>query len=230
MTGRHDWWSSEVSHHRSDYRRLDNTNGRGTTETMASDPGSAGRDDEVIVEPVAARAALDWQAVDEASSGLVVPVPEGWEPSVDPAEVAIISLRPAACPAAGPGLDDNDFRPNVTVTVERPPPAPDQQAADLDVYSRQLIAGLFRYLTDAHVVSVDPETFGGYDGRHVISGHRQGPFTLVTEQYWSIAPTGVATVLTGTCTLEQYRWASNIFEQVAMGTTTATSVPEGEST
>jgi len=197
---------------------------------MVSGPGSAGRDDEVIVDPGAARAALDWPTVDETSSGLVVPVPEGWEPSVDPAEAAIICLRPASCPATGPGSNDNDFRPNVTITVERPPPGPDQQIVDLDGYSRQLIAGLFRYLTDAHVVSDDPELFGGNDGRRVISGHRQGPFTLVTEQYWSIAPTGVATVLTGTCTLEQYRWASNVFEQVALGTTTATSVPEGENT
>lgn len=178
-------------------------------------------DGHVVVEPDAARAALGWATAVESATGLVVPVPEGWEAIVDPLDVAIVTVRPEAAPAAGPGLDDVGFRPNVTVTVERPP----AESADLDAYSRQLLAGLFRYLTDAHVVSVDPHRFGAHAGRRVVSGHRQGPFTLVTEQYWSIAESGVATVLTGTCTIEQYRWASGIFEQVALGTTTATALP-----
>lgn len=181
---------------------------------MARDPRPDPVGDDVTVEPVAAREALDWDSAADPSSGLVVPVPDGWESTVDPAEIAVITL-------AAEGSADNDFRPNVTVTVERPP----AELADLHAYSRELLAGLFRYLTDVHVVSADPEPFGGHDGRRVVSGHRQGPFTLVTEQYWSIAPSGVATVLTGTCTIEQYRWASGVFEQVALGTTVATTLP-----
>lgn len=187
---------------------------------MMSDPEPDLIDD-AFVEPEAARAALAWATAAEPSTGLVLPVPENWEATVDPSDVAIIVMRPDSSPKAGPGLDDVGFRPNVTVTVERPP----AEVADLDAYSRQLLAGLFRYLTDPHVVSVDPQAFGGNVGRRVVSGHRQGPFTLVSEQYWSIADTGVATVLTGTCTIEQYRWASGVFEQVALGTTTATALP-----
>ncbi|AYY12367.1 hypothetical protein EF847_06255 [Actinobacteria bacterium YIM 96077] len=170
-------------------------------------------------DPRAFREASDWKSTGIPAIGLEVLVPDGWWVHTDPEAPAIITM---ICP---PGDRPGDFHPTIALTVEHPPDG----LSGIREYTRELVAGIRATLTDAHVLAIDPLWVGGFEGRRVVTGYRDGTYTLVAQQYWAIADTGVATVFTGTSSLEQYLWASDIFAHSAAGLTLASSlVRDGE--
>lgn len=165
-------------------------------------------------DPTAFRDASEWESTDLPPTGLEVLVPQGWTVRSDLSSAAVITM------VSPPGERADDFRPNITITVEQP----DDAMRDIGVYTRELVAGLRANLTDAHVIAIDPLWVGGYEGRRVVTGYRDGPYTLVAQQYWAVGESGVATVLTGTSSLEQYLWASDVFAHVAAGLSVASEL------
>lgn len=165
-------------------------------------------------DPQAFREASEWHSTAVPALGLEVLVPEGWWVHTDvEAPVAVTMTGP---PPERPG----DFRPTINLTVERPP----EELRRIEDYTRELVTGLRSTLTDAHVLAIDPLWFGGVEGRRVVTGYREGPHTLVAQQYWALADTGVATVFTGTSSLEQYLWAVDVFAHAASGLTLASAL------
>lgn len=165
-------------------------------------------------DPTAFRTASDWESTTVASTGLAVLVPAGWEAQADPSAPAVLTML------SPPGEREGDFRPSITVTVEQPP----EHLRDITEYTRVMVSGLRTNLTDAHVIAIDPLWLGGFEGRRVVTGHREGMYTLVAQQYWALDDSGIATSLTGTSALEQYLWAEDVFAHVAAGLSIATQL------
>ena len=129
----------------------------------------------------------DWGVATHPAAGLELPVPPGWQ-AVRDAGAPLVVDGPLA-----PG-QARRFRPNVVVTVERPPPA----VTDVAAYTAASIDSMAQLLTGLHVIAVDVITVGGHDGRRVLCGHRDGMYAIATEHWWTIAA-GVATALTASC-------------------------------
>jgi hypothetical protein len=104
------------------------------------------------------------------------------------------------------------FRPNAVAVVERPSP----DLAGIAAYVATSVANLQLLLTGLQVIAVDVIDIAGHEGRRALCGHRDGVVAVACEYWWVIAD-GVATTLTATCQVEQYLYASPVFENIAAG-------------
>ncbi|PSL02780.1 hypothetical protein CLV30_10987 [Haloactinopolyspora alba] len=171
-------------------------------------------------DPAAFRSASEWDSTSVPPTGLEVLVPDGWAVHADPQAPAILTMLSPAAEREG------DFRPSIVVTVEQPV----EQQRDIAEYTRTMVAGLRANLTDAHVIAIDPLWVGGFEGRRVITGYREGMHTLVAQQYWALDDAGIATSMTGTSSVEQYLWAADVFAHAAAGLSVASrlATPAGD--
>jgi hypothetical protein len=158
--------------------------------------------------------ASGWCMVREEVTGAAIGSPARWERLDPPPAPAVLVVAADAVPAGR-------FRVNVAVTVEAVPP----QARDLRVYSPAVVEG-FLTLPNAYVLAVDvfpfrlrkdleclDNRFGeGLDVRRMLGVYRQGDFSVVLTQYWTIVD-GVATAVSASCAVEDYRW----FEPIVPG-------------
>lgn len=167
-------------------------------------------------DPAKFRAASAWQSTAAPPTGLEVLVPDGWPVRTSLGGPALITMVSPA------GDREGDFRPSIVITVEQPV----EELRAVAEYTRATTSGLRASLTDAHVIAIDPLWVGGYEGRRVITGYREGVHTQVAQQYWALDDAGVATVMTGTSSIEQYLWAAEIFAHVASGLSVATRLPD----
>lgn len=154
-----------------------------------------------------------WTHVAHPASGLRIPVPAGWEAVVE--EGALVVLASSLEPGQG-----SRFRPNIVVTVERPPPA----LADVTAYTESSIDAMRRMLTGFQVIAIDDVAIGGNEGCRVLCGYRSGMHALAAEYWWTVAH-GVGTTLTASCQVEDYPDLAHVFEEVADGMLPAARVP-----
>jgi hypothetical protein len=96
--------------------------------------------------------------------------------------------------------------------VERPGP----ELAGIAAYADASVLNLQKMLTGFHVIAADVLDIGGFEGRRVLCGYRDGVFAIAAEYWWVIA-NGVATTLTASCQVEQYLKVSPVFENIAAG-------------
>ncbi|GAA3684892.1 hypothetical protein GCM10022224_057010 [Nonomuraea antimicrobica] len=157
------------------------------------------------------QAASPWQIYHDQETGASLPVPPGWEGLLYP-EVRI-ALRQ---PGSGPG-----FRPNVTLTVERPP----KELSELPDYSQALLQAMALTLTDLTVISIDQYERWGVEGRRVLSAYRSGIYALALEQYWFLKD-DLVTSMSGTCAVEQHDELAETFEYIVAGTGLASRLPD----
>lgn len=148
------------------------------------------------------RPGQSWRLVRDDESGLGIPCPPGWTQTSDlSVAIALVESDP---------LERRSFRANVTVVTER------TSQPDLATYSTHMLDNLARTLTDMQVLSLDTDRVCGYEGRRLLAGYRSGQYALSLEQWWTLVD-GVGTTLSGTCAVEDYLYASPIFEVVAAG-------------
>ncbi|MEU6717344.1 hypothetical protein ABZ897_38265 [Nonomuraea sp. NPDC046802] len=158
----------------------------------------------------------EWQAVcpwtihRDPGTGASLPVPPGWEGLVAP-EIRIV-LR---CPGS------LTFRPNVTLTVERPP----GELSELPTYTDALLHDMTLGLTDLTVIAIDHYELWGVEGRRALSAYRSGIYTLALEQYWFLKD-GLATVVAGTCAVEQHDELAETFAYIVAGMDLASRLPD----
>lgn len=165
-------------------------------------------------DPAEFRAASAWRSMTAPPTGVEVLIPDGWSARTDLAGPAVVTM------ISPPSGRTGDFRPSIIVTVEQPV----EELRDIGEYTRAMTTDLRARLTDAHIIAIDPLWVGGYEGRRVITGYREGQHTPVAQQYWAVTESGVATAMTGTSSIEQYEWATEIFAHVAAGLSVATQL------
>lgn len=150
------------------------------------------------------RSASSWHLVVDEATGAGIPCPPRWVRVEEPgATIAVVEPDPAG---------GRPFRANVTVVVEHV----GESFTDVEAYARCMLDGLALTLTDLHVISFSAVHVSGHEGYRLVAGYRSGPYALSLEQWWTVAD-GVGTTLSGTCAVEDYLYASPIFEVAAAG-------------
>lgn len=140
-----------------------------------------------------------WAIYRDERRGFGLSFPPDWEPVRGMAGL-LVSIAGVS--------DEKGFRPNLNV-VRRA----NDRALDLDGLLESSLTELGRVLTDMIVIDASAVVVAHHPARHLIVTHRQGAFSLTSQQWMFVTDEHVWTV-SASCTTEDYATLANLFTGV----------------